>query len=198
MAPETNILAETTTLAEYKFKEGNNRLGLWLFIISDAFVFIGLLVARFNLLGFDYHPDVNQIIGIVITSMLLFSSYFMFRAETMMAYGDTRGFVRNSLVTMILGAIFLVGVVGVEWQMAPAGPDGGAAWSLFYAMTGFHAFHVFTGLLLLFIVWRKARLGKYSAERHWGVEAAAVYWHFVDVVWFFFYVALYLIGKPII
>lgn len=188
---------ETGSMSDYRYREGNNRLGLWLFIVSDAFVFAGLLVARFNLLGFEYHPEVNQYVGLAITVMLLLSSYFMFRAETLMSFGDTKGFVRNALLTMILGTLFLIGVIFVEWPMAPEGPNGGAVWSLFFTMTGFHAFHVFTGLLLLFIVWRKARMGKYSAERHWGVESAAVYWHFVDVVWFFFYPALYLIGKPL-
>ncbi len=192
------MTTETGSIAEYRFKEGNNRLGLWLFIVSDAFVFAGLLVSRFVLLGIDFHPDVNQILGLVITVMLLISSYFMFRAETLMSFGDIKGFQRNALITMILGTLFLIGVVGVEWQMAPAGPSDGAVWSLFYTMTGFHAFHVFTGLVLLLVVWRKARLGKYSAERHWGVESAAIYWHFVDVVWFFFYPALYLIGRPLL
>jgi cytochrome c oxidase subunit III len=192
------MTTETGSIEEYRFKEGNNRLGLWLFIVSDAFVFAGLLVSRFVLLGIDFHPDVNQILGLVITVMLLISSYFMFRAETLMSFGDIKGFQRNALITMILGTLFLIGVVGVEWQLAPAGPSDGAVWSLFYTMTGFHAFHVFTGLVLLLVVWRKARLGKYSAERHWGVESAAIYWHFVDVVWFFFYPALYLIGRPLL
>ncbi len=192
------MTTETGSLAEYRFKTGSNRLGLWLFLLSDAFVFAGLLVARFYLLGVEYHPEANQLLGLGITLMLLVSSYFMFRAETLMSFGDVKGFLRSVQVTLGLGTLFLFGVVGVEWQIAPAGADAGPAWSLFYAMTGFHAFHVFTGLILLYVVWRKAKRGLYTAERHWGVEAAAVYWHFVDVVWFFFYVALYLIGKPII
>jgi cytochrome c oxidase subunit 3 len=65
-------------------------------------------------------------------------------------------------------------------------------------MTGFHAFHVLTGVIFLFIVYRNGRKGLYSAERHWPVEAAAVYWHFVDVVWMFFYPALYLIGAAVL
>ena len=197
MSTETGSL-ENGSLVDYRYREGNNRLGLWLFIISDSFVFAGLLISRYYLLGFNYHPDVNQILGLAVTVMLLVSSYFMYRAETLMKYGDVRGFIRNASVTMVLGALFLIGVVGLEWQIAPAGPNDGAVWSLFYTMTGFHAFHVLTGLILLFIVWRKARLGKYSADRHWGVEAAAVYWHFVDVVWFFFYPALYLVGRAVI
>ena len=189
------MTTETGSMADYRYKLGNNRLGLWLFIVSDAFVFAGLLVARFNLLGFDYHPEANQLLGLAITTVLLISSYFMFRAETSMRFGDINGFLRNAALTMVLGFVFLIGVVGVEWGTAPAGPGDGAIWSLFYTMTGFHAFHVLTGVLFLFIVYRNAKKGLYTAERHWPVEAAAVYWHFVDVVWIFFYPALYLIGR---
>ncbi|MCK6583573.1 MAG: cytochrome c oxidase subunit 3, partial [Anaerolineales bacterium] len=60
-----------------------------------------------------------------------------------------------------------------------------------------HAFHVFTGLIFLGVVWNNARKGVYTAEQSWGVEAAAVYWHFVDLVWIFFYPALYLIGTAV-
>ena len=191
------MTTQTTSLEDYRFKTGNNRLGLWLFIVSDAFVFAGLLVARFNLLGVASRPEVNQFLGLAVTFVLLISSLFMYRAETFMKFGDTKAFFRNMLVTITLGTLFLVGVVGLEWQIAPEGPDGGAVWSLFYAMTGFHAFHVLTGVLLLVIVYRNARKGLYSVERHWPVEAAAVYWHFVDVVWMFFYPALYLIGTAV-
>jgi cytochrome c oxidase subunit 3 len=97
----------------------------------------------------------------------------------------------------MLGTLFLIGVVGVEWQIAPFGPADGAAGSVFYTMTGFHALHVLSGVIFLAIVYRNGRKGLYTAERHWAVEAAAVYWHFVDVAWVFFYPALYLIGKAL-
>jgi cytochrome c oxidase subunit 3 len=131
-----------------------------------------------------------------VTAVLLTSSYFMNRAETAIAHDDRPTFLRSTLITLILGVIFLVGVVGVEWQIAPFGPGDGAAASLFFTMTGFHAFHVLTGVIFLAVVYRNGRKGLYSAERHWAVEACAVYWHFVDVVWIFFYPALYLIGVP--
>jgi cytochrome c oxidase subunit 3 len=57
-----------------------------------------------------------------------------------------------------------------------------------------HAFHVLTGVIFLALVLRNGLRGKYNAEKHWAVEAAANYWHFVDLVWIFFYPALYLIG----
>ena len=186
----------TSTLAEYRHKLATNRLGLWLFMLSDSFVFGGLYVSRFYLLGTGQRPEVNQFLGLVVTSVLLVSSFFMNRAETAMAHGDRKTFLRGTLTTLILGVVFLIGVVGVEWQIAPFGPGDGAAASLFYAMTGFHAFHVLTGVIFLAVVYRNGRKGLYSPERHWAVEAAAVYWHFVDVVWIFFYPALYLIGLP--
>ena len=187
----------TMALSDYKRKTATNRLGLWLFIISDAFVFGGLYVSRFYLLGAGERPEVNQLLGLVVTSILLLSSFFMNRAETAMAHGNQKGFLTGTLITLALGTLFLIGVVGVEWQISPFGPDHSAAYSLFYAMTGFHAFHVLTGVLFLAIVYRNGRKGLYNAERHWPVEAAAVYWHFIDVVWVFFYPALYLIGKAV-
>lgn len=191
------MTTETKSLVDYRKSTSANRLGLWLFLLSDSFVFAGLLVARYYLLGITVRPELNQILGVIITILLLVSSYFMYSAETAMKFGEIKKFSRNILVTIVLGIVFLVGVVGVEWQIAPGSPSDGAAWSLFYIMTGFHAFHVLTGVLFLIIVYRNSRKGLYTAERHFPVEASAVYWHFVDVVWIFFYPALYLIGTPI-
>lgn len=188
----------------YSFKTVTNRLGLWLFLLSDAFVFAGLLVMRANLLGLT-RPHLNQALGLGVTSVLLISSFFMNRGEVAMSFGDVKGFMRNTVITFILGLGFLLGVVLVEWRLAAEeglvasfgtvadGPVGG----VFYMMTGMHAFHVFTGLIFLAVVWNNARKGLYTAEKHYPVEAAAVYWHFIDLVWIFFYPALYLIGKAI-
>lgn len=182
------------------YKTGTNRLGLWLFLLSDSFVFGGLMVARINLLALS-RPELNQILGLGVTSILLISSFFMNRGETAMAHGDRRGFLTNTLVTFALGLGFLLGVILVEWQLAireGLTPDSSAVGAVFFMMTGMHAFHVFTGLLLLLVVLRNGWRGVYSQEKHWAVEAAAVYWHFVDVVWIFFYPALYLIGKAVL
>ncbi len=191
------MATHSTTIQDYKHKTSTNRLGLWLFLLSEVFIFGGLLVSRFYLLGTDFRPELNQLLGLAVTSILLISSFFMNRAETAMAYDDKKNFNISILITIVLGIIFLVGVVGVEWRIAPFGPSDSVAASLFYIMTGFHAFHVFSGVIFLIIVYRNSRKGLYNSERHWPVEAVAVYWHFVDVVWIFFYPALYLIGTPI-
>ena len=197
----TTTTIKTTTnkssLADYRERLATNRLGLWLFIISDSFLFGGLYISRFYLLGVSQRPEVNIYVGLSVTSILLISSFFMNRAETAMAHGDRKTFLSGTLVTLVLGLLFLVGVLGVEWRIAPFRPWDGVVGSIFYTMTGFHALHVLTGVIFLGIVYRNGRKGLYSAERHWAVEACAVYWHFVDVVWIFFYPALYLIGKGI-
>lgn len=188
----------------YDYKTGTNRLGLWLFLLSDGFVFAGLLVMRANLLGLT-RPHLNQMLGLGVTAVLLISSFFMNRGETAMKYGDVKAFMRNTVVTFVLGLGFLLGVVLVEWRLAAeeglvasfGNPSVGPLGGVFYMMTGMHAFHVLTGLIFLAVVWNNARKGVYTAEQHWGVEAAAVYWHFVDLVWIFFYPALYLIGTAV-
>jgi cytochrome c oxidase subunit 3 len=180
----------------YDYKAGTNRLGLWLFLVSDSFVFGGLMVMRINLLGLT-RPELNQLLGLGVTAVLLISSFFMNRGETLMHNGDRQGFLRNTAITFVLGLGFLLGVVLVEWRLAiheGLTPDSGPAGAAFFMMTGMHAFHVFTGLILLAIVMANGRRGLYD-EKNYPVEAAAVYWHFVDVVWIFFYPALYLIGR---
>lgn len=192
------MTAETTSpqdLGAYQEKVKTNRLGLWLFLLSDAFVFGGLLISRFYLMG-TTRPHLEQTLGLIVTSVLLLSSYFMNRADRAAARGDRKALNRNTLITIVLGLIFMVGVLGFEWRLAPFGPADNVQGAIFYMLTGMHAFHVLTGLVFLGFVYRNSRKGLYSREKHWQVEAAAIYWHFIDVVWIFYYPALYLIGTP--
>jgi len=180
-------------LPSYNQKLVTNRIGLWLFLVSDSFLFGGLMISRIALWR-NTRPELNQYLGLTVTFILLVSSFFMYRGESAMAVGDKKGFVRNTLVTLSLGIIFLVGVVGVEWQMAPFKASTNIYGAIFYMMTGMHAFHVLTGVIFLLVIINNGRRGVYTQEKHWAVEAAAIYWHFIDVVWVFFYPALYLIG----
>ena len=188
------MTTSTHPVSDYRYKTGSNRLGLWLFIISDAFMFGGLLVARYALWG-NTRPELNQTLGLLVTAVLLISSFFMNRAELAMQFGDRKYFLRNLAITIVLGILFIVGVVGIEWPTAPVKASENVYGAIFYIMTGMHAFHVLTGVILLLVIFNNGRKGLYTSERHWAVEAGAVYWHFVDVVWIFFYPALYLIGS---
>lgn len=182
----------------YEYKSDTNRIGLWMFLLSDSFVFGGLLTMRFNLLGLT-RPDLNQTLGLVVTAVLLISSFFMNRAEVSIQNGDRKAFVTNIIITLILGIGFLVGVVAVEWPGAieeGITASSSLAGAAFFMMTGMHAFHVLTGVIFLLVVLRNGMRGLYD-QKHYPVEAAAVYWHFVDLVWIFFYPALYLIGTAV-
>jgi cytochrome c oxidase subunit 3 len=180
------------TLAEYQAQTKANRIGLWLFFVSESFMFGGLLASRFYLWG-NTRPDLDQVLGLIVTSILLLSSFFMNRAESAIAHDDRKTFLDSLLITAGLGIAFLIGVVFFEWQ-GHIKPWDGVFGAVLFGMTGLHALHVLSGVVILFIVWNAGRNGRFSAERHWGVEATAIYWHFVDVVWVFFYPALYLIG----
>jgi cytochrome c oxidase subunit 3 len=177
----------------FSYKLTTNRQGLWFFMLSDAFIFGGLFISRFNLLGLT-RPQTNQFLGVAVTSVLLLSSFFANRAEVSMELGDRKQAILCMALTIFLGLTFLAGVVGVEWRTVPFGPADGVQGAIFFTMTGFHAFHVLTGVIFLSIVLRNLVRQRYSSEKHWAVEASVVFWHFIDVVWVFFYPALYLIG----
>ncbi len=175
------------------YKIATNRLGLWLFLVSDTFIFGGLMISRINLLGLT-RPDVDPILGLIVTTILLFSSFFANRTQVSMEYGDHSQFITNLVITIGLGVLFLLGVVGVEWQLAPFTPASSLPGAIYFVMTGFHAFHVLSGVIFLAIILRNGLHRLYTPEKHWAVEASVIYWEFVDVVWFFFYPALYLVG----
>ena len=91
-----------------------NRMGMWLFFVSEAFLFGGLLIARFFLWG-DTRPDLPQVVPLGITAVLLTSSFFMNRAEVAIANDDRKTFQRGLLITAFLGFIFFLGVLIFEW-----------------------------------------------------------------------------------
>ena len=185
----------TESLSAYQAQTKANRVGLWLFFISEAFLFGGLLASRFYLWG-NTRPELNQWLGLAITSILLASSFFMNRAEMAIAHDDRQTFLTSLLLTAGLGIAFFIGVVGFEWQ-GHIKPWDGVYGAVLFGMTGLHALHVFSGVVLILIIWNLGRKGHFSGERHWGVEGCAIYWHYVDVIWVFYYPALYLMGTVV-
>ena len=181
-----------------------NRFGLWLFFATEVAMFGGFLVLRFRLWG-NTRPDFDQNLGLIVTSVLLISSLFMNQAEVAISKGNRSWFMAGLAITGVLGLVFLAGVVLLEWglvqvdfpwhhEAVPLRPSDGVFGSVFFLMTGMHALHVLSGVAFIAIIWLKGRRGEFAPDSYWGVEVCAVYWHFVDVVWVFFYPALYLIG----
>ena len=188
----------TAALEGYTQQLRNNRMGLWLFFISEAFLFGGLLVTRFYLWG-NTRPELDQTIGLIVTGVLLLSSFSMNMAETAIEHGDRRTFLGGLAVTAVLGLVFLIGVMVFEWGLFPAiyeghlKPGDNVYGAVVFAMTGMHALHVISGIIFIAIVWN---LGRKAASRPNGIGALsrAPSTGIVDVVWIFFDPALYLIG----
>ena len=168
-----------------------NQLGLWLFMLSESFLFAAALSARYYNTGLERPAEMNQLLGFIITLVLLLSSLTAYRSEVAAEHNDLGAYRKWTLGTLFFGAVFAVGV-GMEWAEAfeyfpPATQFG----SQFFTLTGLHAFHVLSGLIILALVLvnRKA-----NARNAWPVEGAVKYWHFVDLVWVVVYPTLYLVG----
>ncbi len=170
------------------------RRGLWLFFVSETFLFLALISGRYALVGLERPAELNQALGLLITSILLLSSLTAYRAETSVAWGDQARFLRSTLATIVLGSLFLVGV-GVEWAQAFAHfPPRERFGTVFFTLTGMHGLHVLSGIVLLLFVLLHGRRGHFAADRYWAVEGVVKYWHYVDVVWIFIYPTLYLVS----
>ena len=112
--------------------------------------------------------------------------------------GDHVAFVRNIAVTFVIGITFLImqaidyAMLGSEGLSLASGPYG----TTYFTLTGFHGAHVFGGVVMLGVVLYRGMAGQFSARHHDAVEAASLYWHFVDVVWILLFSLLYLLpGK---
>jgi cytochrome c oxidase subunit 3 len=166
------------------------RAGLWLFFFSETLLFGLLLTARFFLTGIE-REHLDQQLGLLITCVLLLSSMTAYIGETAVEKGNNRLGHWMIFATILLGVGFAVGV-GFEWSIAHFSQHDAFGTS-FFSMTGMHAFHVVSGVGILFLVWLQLVRGKFTPDDHWPVSGGVMYWHFVDVVWVFFYPALYLV-----
>jgi cytochrome c oxidase subunit 3 len=127
------------------------------------------------------------------TMILLLSGCTITFAHHSLLEGDRRGLVNSLGITILLGMAFTM-CQAIEYSHAPFAFTGGVYPSVFFLATGFHGFHVIVGTIFLIVCWFRARAGQFTPERHFGFEAAAWYWHFVDVVWLFLFICIYWYG----
>jgi cytochrome c oxidase subunit 3 len=127
------------------------------------------------------------------TLILLCSGTTVTWAHHALIHGDREGLKKGLWCTVILGALFSC-IQAYEYMHAPF-PFGGSPYSsAFYMATGFHGFHVLVGTIFLVVNLIRAYKGDFTPRQHFGFEAAAWYWHFVDVVWLFLFAAIYVWG----
>ncbi len=127
------------------------------------------------------------------TLILLCSGTTVTWAHHSLIHGDRDGLKKGLWLTVILGVLF-TSIQAYEYSHAPFGFGGTAYSSAFYMATGFHGFHVLVGTIFLTVCLIRAYKGHFTPRQHFGFEAAAWYWHFVDVVWLFLFIAVYVWG----
>jgi cytochrome c oxidase subunit III len=132
-------------------------------------------------------------IPFVNTLILLSSGVTVTWAHHALLKNDRRGLVLGLLATVILGAIFTA-LQAYEYMHAAFTFGGHAYGSAFFMATGFHGAHVIIGTIFLLVCLIRATRGAFTPQQHFGFEAAAWYWHFVDVVWLFLFAAIYIWG----
>jgi cytochrome c oxidase subunit 3 len=128
------------------------------------------------------------------TALLLTSGVTLTIAHHALRDGNRGKTIAFMWLTVLLGVTFLF-VQGYEYFHAYHELNlkltSGVYGSTFFMLTGFHGFHVFVGMLMLLFITLRLQKGHFTAERHFGFEGAAWYWHFVDVVWLGLYILVY-------
>lgn len=128
------------------------------------------------------------------TVILLSSGATITAAHHFIVVGHFRSAVLMLDLTLGFAIIFTV-LQGVEYLEAPFSISDGIYGSTFFMATGFHGFHVIIGTIMIAVMTYRLCLGHFTREHHFGFEAAAWYWHFVDVVWLFLFVTIYWWGS---
>ena len=127
------------------------------------------------------------------TLILLCSGTTVTYAHHALIHGDRKGLKTGLWATILLGALFSA-IQAYEYLYAPF-PFAGLNYSAaFFMATGFHGFHVLVGTIFLIVCLARVYKGHFTPRQHFGFEAAAWYWHFVDVVWLFLFIAVYVWG----
>jgi cytochrome c oxidase subunit 3 len=106
---------------------------------------------------------------------------------------DRKGLIQGLTITVLLGLCFTA-CQAYEYSHAAFGFKDTVFASTFFMATGFHGFHVIVGTTFLAVCLFRSLKGHFTPEHHFGFEAAAWYWHFVDVVWLFLFIFVYIWG----
>jgi cytochrome c oxidase subunit 3 len=190
------------------------RYGMALFIASEVMFFVAFfwaffdaslfagqenMVARVEYTSGHWPPPQIETVAafdlpLMMTLILLLSGCTVTWAHHALLKGNQKQAIQGLGISVLLGFFFLCFQI-FEYSHASFKFTEGIYSSTFYMATGFHGFHVFVGTVFLFVCWMRARKGHFTKDSHFGFEAAAWYWHFVDVVWLFLFVAVYWWGS---
>nr|YP_010545521.1 cytochrome c oxidase subunit III [Parasteatoda cingulata]UYG23918.1 cytochrome c oxidase subunit III [Parasteatoda cingulata] len=181
-------------------------LGMILFIVSEVFFFISFFWSFFHSslsptieIGSFWPPTgietLNAFQVPLLNTVILLTSGVSVTLCHQAILNENWVMAKNSLLmTWLLGIYFLM-LQGFEYMETLFGISDSVFGSTFFMATGFHGFHVIVGTLFLIIMWLRMTKIHFSSSHHFGFEAAAWYWHFVDVVWLFLFSVVYWWGS---
>ncbi len=211
-APAASLVAEQFDDLEQQHEAA--QFGMWIFLATEVLFFGGLFLSYtvYRYLNPDAFAAASRhtevLLGGINTAILLFSSTLMALAVRAAQLRQRAALVWLLLGTAFFGVLFM-GVKAYEYYkdyQAHVLPGANFLWTeanphaaeiffwLYYAMTGLHAVHVTIGICLMLILAVRAARGAFTTGNYMGVEVAALYWHFVDIVWVFLFPLLYLAG----
>jgi cytochrome c oxidase subunit III len=182
------------------------RWGMSMFIASEVMFFFAFFLAFFlsalnpaEAIGGVWPPKGTvtvETFGLpfLMTMILLLSGCTVTWAHHAIIEGNNKDAVKALAITVGLGIIFTI-IQLFEYHHAEFAFKANVYSGAFYMATGFHGFHVLVGTIFLFVCMLRAKKGHFTPESHFGFEAAAWYWHFVDVVWLFLFAAIYWWGN---
>jgi cytochrome c oxidase subunit 3 len=205
----TNVVREANTGDHTPVVQLHLRYGMILFIASEVMFFVGWFWSWFD---FSLFPSsLSEVIGgtwppkgieavmdpfdlpLLNTLILLCSGTTVTWAHHALIHGDRQGLKTGLWLTIVLGVLF-TSIQAYEYANAPFNFGENTYGSAFFMATGFHGFHVIIGTIFLTVCLKRAYNGDFTPRQHFGFEAAAWYWHFVDVVWLFLFVVVYVWG----
>jgi len=203
----TDVIREGTFQGHHTFKvQRGLRLGVILFIVSEVMFFFAFFWAFFHsslaptvAIGCQWPPKgiitfspfgiplLNTIILLTSGATITFAHYCLI--------GSDRKLTIIGLITTISFAILFTLLQIYEYIEAPFDISDGVYGSVFFMSTGFHGFHVIIGTIFIIVTLIRYIFYHFNEKQHFGFEASAWYWHFVDVVWIFLYVCIYFWGN---
>jgi cytochrome c oxidase subunit 3 len=197
-SPAPASTTSTPAAAEQHHHPDLRMFGLTTFLVADGMTFAGFFAAYLTFKAVNPLPEGSsyelELLLPTINTVLLLISSFTFHRAGKECRANRLAAARNwLLVTGALGLAFLGGQM-VEYFTLPFGLTDNLFASTFYALTGFHGLHVTLGAICIAIVALQTRPGgAITAESHFGLEAAELYWHFVDGIWVVLYGIIYLL-----
>jgi cytochrome c oxidase subunit 3 len=188
-----------------------SRMGMWLFLFTELILFGGMFIA-YAVYRFGYPAEfqlaakeLDTLVGTVNTVILLTSSLTIAMSITAIQRGERAFTMLLISITLVLATAFLVNKYfewghKIELGIYPQSPvllaktQGEILYfGLYYVMTGLHALHVIIGMAVLAVMLRYVWTGSVNAGSYVRLEAGALYWHLVDVIWIFLFPLFYLL-----